>query len=83
MAEATYAKGLEGVIAAESNICKIDGEHGKLYYRGYPIEDLAKYSTFEETTFLLLYERLPNRERWTPSANECARAGGWRLRFSR
>ncbi|MHC4568795.1 MAG: citrate/2-methylcitrate synthase, partial [Planctomycetota bacterium] len=36
-----YAKGLEGVIAAESEICQIDGANGKLYYRGYSIEDLA------------------------------------------
>ena len=35
MAETTYAKGLEGVIAAESEICRIDGEKGKLNYMGY------------------------------------------------
>jgi len=54
-----FAKGLEGVIAAESKICKIDGLNGKLYYRGYSIEDLAEHCTFEEVTYLLLYERLP------------------------
>jgi citrate synthase len=52
-----YAKGLEGVIAAESDICQIDGANGKLYYRGYSIEDLAKNSSFEETTYLLLNEK--------------------------
>jgi len=57
-----YAKGLEGVIAAESEICQIDGAKGKLYYRGYPIEDLAQYSCFEETTYLLLYEKLPSEQ---------------------
>jgi citrate synthase len=62
MAEATYAKGLEGVVAAESEICRIDGEQGKLYYLGYSIEDLARFSDFEETTYLLLYGRLPNKE---------------------
>ena len=62
MAEATYARGLEGVVAAESEICRIDGERGKLYYLGYSIEDLARNSDFEETTFLLLYGRLPDRE---------------------
>jgi citrate synthase len=62
MAEATYAKGLEGVVAAQSEICRIDGEKGKLYYLGYSIEDLARYSDFEETTYLLLYGRLPNKE---------------------
>jgi len=62
MAETTYSKGLEGVIAAESEICKIDGAEGKLYYRGFSIEDLAKHSTFEETTYLLLYEKLPTAD---------------------
>lgn len=62
MAEADYAKGLEGVIAAESEICQIDGAEGKLYYRGYSIEDLAEHSSFDETTYLLLNERLPSRQ---------------------
>ena len=62
MTETTYAKGLEGVIAAESEVCQIDGANGKLYYRGYSIEELAKYSSFEETTYLLLYEKLPRKE---------------------
>ena len=58
----TYAKGLEGVIAAESTICRIDGAAGKLYYRGYSIEELAAHSTFEEVTYLLLNEHLPSRD---------------------
>jgi len=62
MAETTYAKGLEGVIAAESEVCQIDGAQGKLYYRGYSIEDLAQHASFEETTFLLLYEKLPTKD---------------------
>jgi len=62
MPDTTYAKGLEGVIAAESTICQIDGANGRLYYRGYPIEDLARHSNFEETTYLLLNERLPSKE---------------------
>ncbi len=61
MAEATYAKGLEGIIAAESAISRIDGQAGRLTYRGFPIEELAEYSDFEEVTYLLLYEKLPNR----------------------
>ena len=62
MAKENYAKGLEGVIAAESEICQIDGVEGKLYYRGYSIEDLARYSSFEEVTYLLLYEKLPSEK---------------------
>ena len=59
MAETTYAKGLEGVIAGESKICKVDGEQGRLYYYGYRIKDLAANATFEEVTYLLLYGELP------------------------
>jgi citrate synthase len=62
MAETTYARGLEGVVAAESRICRIDGQNGKLYYLGYPIEELAREASFEETTYLLLYGELPNPE---------------------
>jgi citrate synthase len=59
MEKTSYAKGLEGVIAAESRICYIDGEKGKLHYWGYSIEDLAKYCSYEEITYLLLYNKLP------------------------
>jgi len=61
MADQEFAKGLEGVIATDSKICQVDGINGKLYYRGYSIQDLAASSTFEETTFLLLYGRLPSK----------------------
>ncbi|MCF7973817.1 MAG: citrate synthase, partial [Phycisphaerae bacterium] len=61
MSEQTFAKGLEGVIATDSKICRVDGINGGLYYRGYSIQDLAANSTFEETTYLLLYGRLPSK----------------------
>ncbi len=54
-----YLPGLEGVPATRSNISCIDGEKGILAYRGYPIEQLAEHSTFEETSLLLLDGRLP------------------------
>ena len=60
MAEVAYAKGLEGVIAAESSICLINGQDGKLYYRGYSIDDLAEHTDFEEVTYLLLNDKLPS-----------------------
>jgi len=59
MAEKSYAKGLEGVIAGESKICKVDGENGRLYYYGYRIADLVEKASFEEVTYLLLYGKLP------------------------
>ncbi|HEX7287450.1 MAG TPA: citrate synthase [Candidatus Angelobacter sp.] len=54
-------KGLEGVVAASSSICYIDGEAGVLAYRGIDIHDLADNSTFEETCYLLWYGKLPTR----------------------
>jgi citrate synthase len=54
-------KGLEGIVAASSSICYIDGEAGVLAYRGIDIHDLAENSTFEETCYLLWYGKLPNR----------------------
>ena len=53
--------GLEGVVVAESSISYVDGQNGRLVYRGYQIEDLAEHSTFEETTKLLLDGELPRR----------------------
>lgn len=55
------AKGLKGVMAADSSICLIDGATGQLLYRGYNIDDLAQSSTFEEVAFLLFKGELPNR----------------------
>ena len=54
-------KGLEGIYFTESKICKVDGQGGRLYYRGYPIEALALKSSFEEVCYLLLYGKLPNK----------------------
>ena len=59
MENTTYVKGLEGVIADESKVCMIDGQNGRLFYRGYAIEDLAEHCSFEEVTYLLLYDNLP------------------------
>src|SRR5579883_2352520 len=53
--------GLQGVVIAQSSICSIDGERGKLMYRGYDIHDLAAHSTFEEVVYLLWHGRLPKR----------------------
>lgn len=54
-----YLPGLAGVPATQSNISDIDGDKGILAYRGYPIEQLAENSTFEETALLLLDGHLP------------------------
>ena len=59
MATATAGKGLEGIVAANSGVCWIDGEAGVLSYRGIDIHELAEKSTFEETTYLLWNGMLP------------------------
>lgn len=56
----TFSKGLEGIIAAETEMSFIDGQQGILEYVGIPINDLVENSTFEETVFLLWNRRLPN-----------------------
>jgi citrate synthase len=60
MPTAAAGKGLEGVVAANSGICWIDGDAGILSYRGIDIHELAENSTFEETTYLLWNGLLPN-----------------------
>ncbi|MBM4350298.1 MAG: citrate (Si)-synthase [Deltaproteobacteria bacterium] len=54
--------GLRGVKVADTRISDVDGEKGILIYRGYNIIDLARSSTFEEVSFLLLNDRLPTQE---------------------
>jgi citrate synthase len=55
-------KGVQNVCIDKTTISFIDGYHSKLYYRGYSIEEIAKESTFEEVTYLLLYGHLPNKK---------------------
>ena len=58
---ATVVKGLKGIKAADSFICLVNGEEGKLLYRGYNIDDLATKSSFEEVSYLLLKGQLPTQ----------------------
>ena len=53
--------GLRGIEVADTKISNIDGDKGKLIYRGYDILDLTKNSTFEETAYLLIYDKLPTK----------------------
>ncbi len=62
MAEGTHLiRGLEGVVAAETELCDLDGTNGRLAYRGYDIDDLARKATFEEVAYLLWMGELPNK----------------------
>ena len=56
-------RGLEGVVAAETDISFVDGENSEIYYKGYNIHDIAKYTTsYTEITYLLLFGELPTRK---------------------
>ena len=52
-------RGLEGVVAAPTQLCDLDGTHGRLAYRGYDITDLARHASFEEVAHLLWHGDLP------------------------
>lgn len=56
-----YARGLEGVTSNTTRIGYVDGTEGRLLYRGYDINALAEHSSFEETAYLLIHGKLPNR----------------------
>ena len=58
----TYDPGFVSTASCHSKITYIDGEQGILLYRGYPIEQLAKHSSFIEVAYLLLYSELPTVE---------------------
>ncbi|HLK22336.1 MAG TPA: citrate synthase [Bryobacteraceae bacterium] len=53
--------GLEGIVAAESEICFIDGDRGILSYQGFNIHTLAENATFEEVIYLLWHGHLPKQ----------------------
>ncbi len=54
------AKGLQNVVIGMTNLSLVEGEKGRLVYRGYAIEDLARNATFEEVAFLLWYGHKPS-----------------------
>ena len=56
-------RGLEGVVAAETRLCDLDGKNGRLAYCGYDIDELARQATFEEVAYLLWHGELPSRAR--------------------
>jgi citrate synthase len=55
-------RGLEGVTVAETRLSRIDGDAGDLVIGGFPVEELATNATYEESLFVLLYDRLPTAD---------------------
>ena len=62
MTKDSIKKGLEGIVVTESQLSYINGIEGVLIYRGYPIEELAEKSTFEEVLYLLWHGELPSSD---------------------
>jgi len=60
----TYDPGFTSTASCQSKITFIDFDKGVALYRGYPIEQLAEYSTFLETCYLLLYGELPTAQQY-------------------
>jgi len=81
MSTAVAGKGLEGVVAANSGICWIDGDAGVLSYRGIDIHELAVHSTFEETTYLLWNGILPSKLELREFQSQLTLARGLDLRI--
>ena len=61
MTAETYRPGLEGVVAAETSLSLVDGQHGRLIIAGYALEDIAAHASFEEVAFLLWRGELPDQ----------------------
>lgn len=70
------AGGLEGVVAAPSEICFIDGQAGRLVYRGYEIGDLVEHTGFEEVAYLLWNAKLPNQSELDGLKKQLAASAG-------
>jgi citrate synthase len=68
------ARGLEGVVAAATNIAEVDGKQGRLTLRGYDIGELAGRTTFEEVAYLLWHGKLPNRAEYQALRDEMSAA---------
>ncbi|MCL6641411.1 MAG: citrate synthase [Candidatus Rokubacteria bacterium] len=73
---ATLIRGLEGVVAAQTRLCDLDGAHGRLAYAGYDIADLARQATFEETAYLLWHGELPSKPQLDAFTAELVAARG-------
>ncbi len=73
--------GLEGVPIAESAVSFVDGQAGRLEYRGIDIAHLATHSTFEETSYLLLFGKLPTQAEFEDFKAQLSRHRGLKFRI--
>ncbi len=69
-------RGLEGVVVGETVLSNVEGQVGRLTYRGYDIHDLAVNATFEEVVHLLLYGDVPTQVQLTRPQREARPVAG-------
>ena len=69
----TYDPGFTSTASCDSAITFIDGDKGELWYRGYPIEQLAQDSHYLEVCYLLLHGELPNKAQMDDFENRITR----------
>lgn len=65
-------RGLEGIVVTESDLSYIDGGEGRLVYRGYDINDLARGASYEEVLHLLWHGHLPDAGKLAAFENRMA-----------
>ena len=70
MEELIVRQGLKDVGYSPTELCFLDEENRKIFYRGYDLADLAEHSTFEECAYLLLYGELPTKEQFQKFCNQ-------------
>ncbi len=73
MTKPIVAPGLEGVIAGSTRLSRVDGLAGELIIAGYPLEEIAANASFEETTYLLWNDKLPNATELAEFRNSLAK----------
>ncbi|HBH04421.1 MAG TPA: citrate synthase, partial [Candidatus Rokubacteria bacterium] len=71
--------GLEDVVVSTSDICLIDGNEGRLVYRGYDVDELVEHSSFEEVVYLLWHGGLPTRKELVAHTRALASTANRRL----
>jgi citrate synthase len=71
---AEFSPGLEGVLAARTEISDVQGQQGRLIYRGYDIADLAEQMEYEEVAYLLWYGELPTEQQLNELRGQMAQA---------
>ena len=68
--EQGFSKGLAGVVADATSVSQVQGEVGRLIYRGISIEELAEKSTYEECVYFSLYGKLPTQNQFNKFVSE-------------